>query len=209
MTGSGRPEIAASMTRSMASWAIASRARGTPPTSESSTLPINDATAMAAKAIRPSIGVSGPSATSAANTTAPAIRTKRARLSRFQKSPAGAEARSASIAIGLPPIAGLSRRCRPISGKIQGEIGIQRAVRRRGRNLAGTGSTAVNRLRSKVFHGLRFYWLDFRPCPAQPKLANAEQCQGEPERHDIVEQAEQQQTGQQILFVILPKRHQH
>ena len=50
---------------------------------------------------------------------------------------------------------------------------------------------------------------DFRPCGKLNQSSRPPRWRARPERHDIVEQAEQQQTGQQILFVVLPKRHQH
>ena len=46
------------------------------------------------------------------------------------------------------------------------------------------------------------------PCTLQPKLAHAEYRQRQRERHDVIEQPEQQQSRQQFL-VELPERDQH
>src|SRR4051794_36357693 len=43
----------------------------------------------------------------------------------------------------------------------------------------------------------------------QTQFADAENSQRKHERYDVIEQPEEQETGQQIFLVELPQRHQH
>src|SRR5262245_22518982 len=193
MAGSGKPEIAPCMTRSTASCARTSRPRGAPAISASSGLLMREASAITANAITASNRVSAPIALRAANTIAAAAEMKRARLSRFQRSPAGGEARSASIAIGTRG-PGAAIACRPNAQKIQGvKMG---GCGGRSRRVAGVGGKLFDRL-------------DFRSSPPEPELAHAQHGKRDGEWKNVIEQAEQQHAGKKILLVVLPQRHQH